>query len=282
MKKQLCLITLLAAALLVGNLFGAEKEKKVTDKTFKPARTVSIRVLSGDCLINKGGDGEIKVHIEYTYPADKYAPTFVETGDKLEMKEEFAKNAGNVEGESKWTITVPAKTNIEMTAASGDLTIDAISGDLNAHMASGDVKASALTGALSVNTASGDINFQNCSGAFHIKCASGDIAITGAAITGESSFTAVSGDLEISMAKSPAANMSISTVSGDTSLNYNGNPINGSFSFKSLNGEISSDVPFTSKKAENKHCAKTEKYYENGAAPVISIKTVSGSLKLKK
>lgn len=281
MKKHLFIIAVLVVAFLGGNLYSAEKGKKVVDKTFKPARIVSLKVVSGNCVIRKGGDSEIKVHVEYSYPAEKFKPVFVEEGDKLELKEDFANSSGNFEGEANWTVIAPAKTNIEMTAASGDLVIEGISGSLGARIASGDIKASQLSGAISINTASGNIHFQGCSGAFKIKCASGDIIMDGIDITGESSFDAVSGDLSVSLAKTPAVNIDISTVSGDTVLKYNGNPIKGSFHFKGMDGNVTADVPFRNREG-GKYSPFVEKYYENGPTPKISMKTVSGNLELKK
>lgn len=277
-KKSVVLVILILSLVFSGLYAG---EKQVVDKTFKPAKSVTLKVVSGDAVIKKGGSGEIKVHVVYTYPTDKFKPVFEEKGDTLILKEEFAKNTKNIKGESSWTVTVPAGTDISFGAASGDLDVSGLNGKLHVKVASGDIKLNDHDGDVSVKAASGDMTFTNVKGVIDINCASGDITATGVTLTGASSFKAVSGDLTVTMAKSSGYDFTMSTVSGDMTLDYNGNSVKGYFSFKGMKGDIQSDVPFDSKD-ESKYNPFTKKHFSKGDSPKVSLKTVSGSITFKK
>lgn len=293
-KTTILMVTIFA--LVCFTLYGGEE--KVVDKTFKAFSNVKIKVVSGDCIFTKGGAGEIKVHLVYTFPDDKYKPIFKEEGDTLILEEEFSKD-GCSSGKSKWTVTVPEQTNIDGKSASGDFSIAGIkgkveckvaSGDINiseakveieAASASGDISVKNSSGKMELKTASGDIIIEKSEGVMELKCASGDIQATGVIFKGESEVKAVSGDVEIKLAKSLEFNLALSTVSGDVLLDYNDNPIKGHFSFSGQKDDIHSSVPFD-KKEEAEHDPFMKAYFtKDGNSPEVSLKTVSGSLTLK-
>jgi DUF4097 and DUF4098 domain-containing protein YvlB len=274
-------------------------EEKVVDKSFKPCDTVSIKVVSGDCVVKKGKSSEIKVHLVYTYPDDKYKPIFKVEGNKLILREEFAKHT-SIEGKSNWTVTVPEKTNIEaktasgdfsandlkseisVKVASGDIEIAEFSGKLTAAAASGDITVKGAAGKIKLNTASGDIIVKNCRVVLEAKCASGDINISGIVLKGESVARAVSGDVELQLAQTNEYDLDLSTVSGNIVLDYNGNSIKGHFKFSGQKGNMKSGVPFDDKE-ESGYSPFTKRYFTKGGnSPEISLKTVSGKLILKK
>jgi len=299
MKKlqKVTILSVMIISLLFLNLNAGEE--KVVDKSFKPCDTVSIKVVSGDCVVKKGKSSEIKVHLVYTYPDDKYTPILKVEGDTLILKEEFAKNK-SIKGKSNWTVTVPEKTNIEaktasgnfsasdlksevaVKVASGDIEIADFSGKLTAAAASGDVTVKDAAGNIKLNTASGDILVENCQAVLEAKCASGDINVSGIVIKGESAVRAVSGDIEMKLARTNDYDLDLSNVSGDIILDYSGNSIKGHFKFSGQKGNIKSIVPFDDKD-ESGYSPFTKRYFTKGGdSPKVSLKTVSGNLILKK
>jgi DUF4097 and DUF4098 domain-containing protein YvlB len=298
MKRSTILMILF---LLVGflTLLPGEGEKTEVNKTFKAFGKVEIKAVSGDCIIKKGANGEIKVHLVYTFPKDKFEPVFIEEGNTLILKEEFKKNGHGVSGGSTWTVTVPEKTDIEFKAASGnfsaaglkgnihakaasgDVEVEDLNGDLDVELASGDVKVENLNGNLDAKTASGDMKISNSKGALSLKCASGDIQASGIALTAESTFKSVSGDVSIVAGAEVQYDMEIETVSGNIDLDYNGKPVEGYFIFKGKKGDIDSDVPLESEN-ESKYSPFVKKYFKKGGdSPKISMSTVSGNIKFK-
>jgi len=296
---QKALLLVLMVSVLFLNIFAGEQ--KVIDKTFKAKDLVKIKIISGDCIIKAGSGSEIKVHLVYTFPADKYKPEFLEEGNTLILKEDFQKSMGdcNFQGESRWTVTVPAQTKIEFKAASGDLDITGLKKSIEAKVASGDITAKDLNGNITIKSASGDIDFTNAngeieihsasgeinlskvSGSLEIKAVSGDIEAKAVECKGDSEFISVSGDVEVIMAKTSNADINLKTVSGDVTLNYNGNPVKGHFTFTGKKGSISSDISLESEEI-SKHNPFVTKYFKKGDSPTISLKTVSGDLRFKK
>ncbi|MCI0470408.1 MAG: DUF4097 domain-containing protein [Candidatus Aminicenantes bacterium] len=293
-QKTLLLVVMFSILFL--NVYAGDK--KEVDKTFKPKELVKIKIVSGDCIIKAGSASEIKVHMSYTYSPDKFQPVFEEEGNTLILKEDFQKGE-HTGGESKWDVTVPANTKIEFAAASGDLevsgvkagveakvasgdiTADNLGGGINVKSASGDITITDSTGDIKMDTASGDAKLTKVSGSFNIKTASGEIEADGIECKSESNFTVVSGDLTMKLAKSSDVNMNLATVSGDITLDYNGNPVKGYFTFKGQKDNISSDIPFDGSD-ESKHNPFATKYFKKGESPQINLKTVSGDIKFKK
>ncbi|MCP5106398.1 MAG: hypothetical protein GY950_23635, partial [bacterium] len=85
--KRFTILTFIILSLVFLNLHAGEK--KEVNKTFKAKELVKIKTVSGDCVIKKGKSSEIKVHVVYTYPADKFEPIFEEEGNTLILKEKF-------------------------------------------------------------------------------------------------------------------------------------------------------------------------------------------------
>ncbi len=296
--KRLTILTIIFISMIFLNLHAGEKQE--VNKTFKAKETVKIKTVSGDCVVKKGKSGEIKVNVVYTYPTDRFKPIFKEEGNTLILEEEFAKNKGNIKGKSSWTVTVPEKTNIKYKAASGDFSVaglksnvyvkmasgDAevkdIKGDLGIQLASGDADIEKLKGDIKISTASGDVKIVDAKGSFEIKCASGDIEASGITLTGASEFQGVSGTVAVKLTESSQYDLDLHTVSGDILLDYNGNPIKGYFTFKGQKGNIDSAVPFETKDG-SKYNPFVKAYFKKGGdSPKVSMKTVSGDIKLKK
>lgn len=276
-------------------------DKKEVNKTFKPKEMVEIKTVSGDCVIKKGSSREINVHVVYTYPDDEFKVVFEEEGNTLVMKEDFIKKTGkwSHHGKSHWTVTLPEKTKVKFKTASGDLDVNGLmnglsakvaSGDITAKdifgnirikSASGDVKINDSSGDMTVEVASGDITLSDVKGTFNIKAASSDIEARGIQFNEESSFKTVSGELLVKLSKSSPVDLSLTTVSGDVTLDYNGNPVKGYFQFKGKKGNISSDIPFDDYEKDG-YSPFVTRYFNKGDSPRITLKAVSGDLVFKK
>jgi DUF4097 and DUF4098 domain-containing protein YvlB len=104
-------------------------------------------------------------------------------------------------------------------SASGDLQIGAVGGDLDAKTASGDVNAGPVGAAATVVTTSGDIRLAGAAGAIVCRSVSGDIRLADVA-SGRVEATSVSGDVEIGVHAGSGATVALSTLSGDTSTDF--------------------------------------------------------------
>lgn len=296
---QKTLLLMLMISLLFLNAQAGDK--KEVAKTFKPKEMVEIKTVSGDCVIKKGSSSEIKVHVVYTYSDDEFEVVFEEEGNTLVMKEEFIKKERkwSHHGKSKWTVTLPQKTKVEFKSASGDLDVNGLMKGLSVKVASGDVTAKDILGNIRIKSASGDIDINDSSGemtaavasgditlsdvkgTFNINAASGDIEANSIQFNEESSFKTVSGELLVKLSKSSTVDLNLTTVSGDVTLDYNGNPVKGYFEFKGKKGNISSDIPLQGKE-KHSYSPFVTRYFNKGDSPRITLKAVSGDLIFKK
>ncbi len=173
---------------------------------------------------------------------------------------------------------------INLTAVSGDLEINDLSGEIRIKAVSGDIDANRLEGSVSMKCPAGDINIKEAKASFEIKTASGDIDAKSIIITKSSSFTAASGSIYVGLAKSAGHDLTLESASGDSVLNYNGNPITGYFEFKAATdqGDIISPFPFQKEEEIEKWGKKYSiKSFKKEGTPKISIYTASGKAELK-
>jgi hypothetical protein len=120
-----------------------------------------------------------------------------------------------------------------LTSASGDITIDHVTGDLSAKTASGDVRVGRVDGGASLNgasgdfvvgriggdvsthSASGDITISEVGGSVRAGTASGDIRI-GAAGAGTVQVKSASGDVGVGVVPGTGVWLDLTSMSGDT------------------------------------------------------------------
>jgi DUF4097 and DUF4098 domain-containing protein YvlB len=260
MKKKLSFLVTMVLLFCTCVLLYAQKTADI-HKTFPARERIQINTASGDVIVKVSPREEILVDIIYSGRAEgSFEPEFRESGNLLKIKEHWP---GSGSGNVTWTITVPSKTEIEFSTASGDVTLEGLqksidgetasgdisiedtkgdlelstaSGDISLEniqgesdlsTASGDIKGKGLTGRYEMSTASGNIKISEAEGSFELSCASGDVELDRVIFKESCSFSTASGDIEIGMAQSPMDDLEISTASGDITLDYNGNEIKG-------------------------------------------------------
>jgi DUF4097 and DUF4098 domain-containing protein YvlB len=319
MKKSIFCFLFILLMLMVTSLYPATGENP-SSKTFPAKKAVEINTTSGDCIIKGGAADKITVDLEVKVePADAFKPEILERGDRLVINEKWY---GRSHGSVIWKITVPVKTdidfetasgdisleglsaNLEISTASGDVTIEKCQGDFELETASGDIiltdcegpfeisaasgdiNVSNVKGELEVSTASGDIDIEDSQGTFEVETASGDIQTARLEMKSVSEFSTASGEIEIVLSSSPVNSLSLSTASGDIVLDYNGNPLKGRFEFiaRRDRGKIDAPVTFEKEETFEKHGKVYVKkiYTVSGNEPLIILETASGEIRLRK
>jgi DUF4097 and DUF4098 domain-containing protein YvlB len=174
----------------------------------------------------------------------------------------------------------------EVSTASGDIRIENSNDDIDVSTASGQIEASGIAGDAEMSTASGEIDITDSKGAFDLSCASGEITAKGITIEGESRFSTASGSVEIILAATSEYDITLSTASGDVTLNYNGKPVKGYFEFEARKGKGRVSSPFSFENEEeyerNGDTYVRKSFSVGGKSPSIYLSTASGSIVLKK
>jgi hypothetical protein len=130
------------------------------------------------------------------------------------------------QGSADLNVVVPQNANLQVTTTSGDLNVTGVDGPMTLQTSSGNISAAndAISGSSSLTTDSGDINFD------------GTISTNGTY-----QFQTNSGNIDLAVPSTPGFNLNASTQSG--SINPNGFTgvsvqVNGSASGSKVNGNV--------------------------------------------
>lgn len=311
------LITFLILSLSV--VYAGQLQKM--EKTFRGIKSVYINTVSGDCSVITSKGKEVKLVVEYNvYPENVMTPEFRQSGSILRLKERW--NGRSSRGNVLWKLTVPPETEVEFSSASGDLSVTGLTNDLESNTASGDIELSMMKGSMDIETASGDItvydvdgdldfstasgdidadestgelelsaasgdiDISDCKGIFDVSTASGDIDADGITMTDMAEFSAASGDVKVQVAATPEYDLEVSTASGRSELDLNGNAVKGTVQMTARKdrGRIVSDFSFQEEEEYIRYgkpyIRKT--FTKSGKTPFIRISTASGTATLRK
>ena len=174
--------------------------------------------------------------------------------------------------------------NFEIQSASGRITVEDGSGQADISAASGDIRISNSSGDFEAHAASGDIDVDTFSGQAEFSTASGDVRAAGLNLTSAASFSAASGDVSVELAASPTSDLSISSASGNSTLNYGGNDLQGYFEFTARKdyGRIIAPYPFDSEDefTRNGYTYMRKSFTRGKDQPRVTISTSSGTAEL--
>ena len=133
------------------------------------------------------------------------------------------------------TIALPGGSTVDANIASADLRGTVELAGLRVHAASGDVTVEKITGQADLTTASGDVRLEWVTGDIRIKTASGDVNVGSA--EGDIKTTTASGDVRIGQARQWVQSK---TASGDIRIDA---IAEGRAEATSVSGDISVAVP---------------------------------------
>jgi len=302
--------------------FYTQAQERVT-KEFAGIEKISINTSSGDCILKKGSGTEVKVELEHDF-GNGYEPVIEKEGNRLMIKEKF--RGGSWSGSAKWTLTIPdnmdvrfntgsgnfeasnLKFELDMNTGSGDIILASVKGDLRSNTGSGDVEISDFDGDMKANTGSGNMRLANSVGDVRLNCGSGNIRIkdtnavisanvgsgdidaSGVTLAGSSSFNSGSGTTEVMLAATPKYDISVNSGSGDATLDFEGNKIEGLVVMKAnkKNGRISAPFSFDTEEEIDNDSGRwsqtiIKKTVQLGKSDVqIKVSSGSGTAKISK
>ncbi|MBU6400066.1 MAG: DUF4097 family beta strand repeat protein [Verrucomicrobia bacterium] len=136
--------------------------------------------------------------------------------------------------EGKYTITVPAKFNVQLKTSGGGIEVHDLAGEVNAHTSGGGLKFDHLNGSVDGRTSGGGIRVGDCQGEIKIETSGGGIHVTGGkgVLDGKTS----GGSVEVSEFRGPArvhssgGGITIENVVGKVDGSTSGGSISASFS----------------------------------------------------
>lgn len=174
-----------------------------------------------------------------------------------------------------------AGTTVELRNASGDVTVDDITGTINVTTASGDAQLRAVAGEVTAQSASGDLLVEQRAGGLTVRTASGDVHVKGGALDRFGAVTA-SGDLMIETDLRGLGPFTSQTVSGDVQLtgrlltSAGGDNQGATLTFQTVSGDAEVTPPLRS---TGKRVWRLGPSDTGGTE--IAVRTVSGDLRAR-
>jgi len=252
---------------------GPERTERI-ERTFKvgDGAMLVLSNVSGDIAVSAAPGAEIRVEaVKRTRVADE-----AEAKRQLEAtRVEFSEWSGRVEVRAEprghwnrvavsYTVTVPPTTRLEVRSVSGDVTIGAVKGEVQAETVSGTVNASGLGARAMLKAVSGDINLSQVEQAdeLRIESVSGDVLaktfkatnVDAGSVSGNvrllggsctrALVRSVSGDIELDGGVIKGGRYTLKTHSGDVRLFLDGK-VGFELEADTFSGNIKTDLPLT-------------------------------------
>ena len=175
-------------------------------------------------------------------------------------------------------LLVPPGTRLEVSTASGEVSVSSVGGDVHLNTASGEVQLRDAQN-IDINTASGDLRVGSFSGSARIHSASGDVQVMrGSVPLSRFDFSSASGELRLDGVCAKDCRLNIETVSGDVALHHGG-PSSYSGRFHTLSGDL--DSPDAPKRDDDDDMPNRERAFRHGDGQgALSVRTVSGDLRI--
>jgi len=277
----------------------AQGEERI-EKTYQNMDRVKLKLVLGDCRIEKSRDKGIHVLLVYTYDEDKFEPRFTERARTIDLQERFHGN--NPMGYSRWTISVPEATEIDFKSATGDLYLERVHVEIEGSTGTGEIEIIEAGGEFDINTGTGNVEVTDSEGEFELSSGTGDVVLqdvkgnfdassgTGDVEAGnitieeEGDFSSGTGDVEVTHPKGEDYDLILSSGTDDAILKMGGQTIQGYFEFTAhaRKGRIDSPIPFDDEEeywdGDNRYFRKS--FTKGKQYPRFFIKTGTGRAKL--
>lgn len=131
-----------------------------------------------------------------------------------------------------FTINVPKHVAGKMNSASGNISINETSGDIDFNTASGSLMIERVSGKISGNTASGNINLTNSTNNISLNTANGNVSVNNC--TGNIHLNSANGNL---LANNIEGNISLNTANGTVKVS----DIKGDINLNTANGNVTAN-----------------------------------------
>jgi hypothetical protein len=142
---------------------------------------------------------------------------------------------GNAD-DTELELRVPARAQLSIDAVSADVQISDSSGDIDAKSVSGDVRLDVGSGRIRASTVSGDLSASGVRGSLSADTVSGDLSLDGGRFT-TLKLQSVSGDLNLQLDLDDGGTLNAETLSGDIELRLPKTP-DAKLTMKTFSGEL--------------------------------------------
>lgn len=198
-------------------------------KTFKiePGKFLTLSTESGYVEITPWNRNEIEVKIYGNENAkEKYDFYFDADNQSVKIQGERKKKWNFFSNlRLKYEIKVPAKFNLKISTAGGDIKVGGVDGEISLNTSGGDIWTDRVSGSLKLNTSGGDIKIFSDDASIDAKTSGGDITLEYTGKNKGIELRTSGGDIDINLPSDFNAKVELSTSGGNVSCNFKLNNI---------------------------------------------------------
>jgi hypothetical protein len=288
----------LAAAILAAVAAPAAAQQNITKRaTVEPDATVEVSNVQGTVDITAWDKNEVELVAVLESAKDELE--FEATPRKVRIEvERPASRFGRDQEDARLTLRVPRGVRLEVDTVSADIAVVGVHGPQALESVSGEIRTQAFDSPVSAAAVSGDVSITGMGGKAEISTGnvSGTSTVTGArgdyqgaAVSGEIRATvaaaadvevsSVSGEIELNAELAPAGEIDMETVSGSLTLNLKP-PVNADFDLESFSGDI--EVCFGPKsRSASKYTPGSELVFTHGEGGArVALESLSGEIRV--
>jgi DUF4097 and DUF4098 domain-containing protein YvlB len=284
----------IAALLLVpaaARAQGQERQRIDTTFAFEKNGAVELGLVSGDIVVTGWNRPEVKLFATIETGYFEYAAS----ASRVRVN---ARSRRGRMGDQRIEISVPIGTEVRASTVSGNIAVrgtaarvqaGTVSGDLEVrdavdeieiHTTSGDLRAEKLRGRIRANTTSGDVVLDDVNGDLRLHTVSGTLRVRGA-LTGLE-FESVSGDIEFRGDIKNEGTYTAHTHSGDIRLTLPAN-VAANLDLSTFSGDLRTEFPLTLQPGESANRRGRQMQTTiNGGGARMTLTTFSGDITIEK
>jgi DUF4097 and DUF4098 domain-containing protein YvlB len=141
-------------------------------------------------------------------------------------------------GDSRYELSVPANSRVIARSTSGDVSVQGVTGPVEAHSVSGDVEVTDAGGRVQLESVSGEVRGSHLAGDVRAEAVSGSVTLE--QIDGDVRVESTSGDISVTRVRSKS--LYVSTVNGDVEFDGSIDPA-GRYELHSHSGDVRLEIP---------------------------------------
>lgn len=254
-----------------------------------PGGSLIIDTEFGDIDVNTTTQNKVIVEITketkvrsdiYQDALDDFQVDFDTIGSALSITGEFE------HGRNRWLkqlkhlrirfqVEVPRKFDVDLNTPSGDISIDDVTGELQARTSAGDVRIENAYGPVNAQTSAGDLRINTVKGSVFGRTSAGDISLTNC--QGKVDAKTSAGDIRAAASTQPQHEWNLQTSAGDIVFTLISN-LAAEIDAQTSVGSISSDFRVSGTQIRKKRVRGSI----NGGGKLLKLRTSVGDIRLKK
>ena len=254
MKNIRFTTTLLISALLTAGMSVAQDREERISRTFDigPNGEFSLSNISGDIRVSGTSGNQLTIEAVKRLHGrgdrdllERVEVDISHQGNRVRVETRYPHRRRNNHADDHehghggvsvdYRITVPVRTEVEISSVSGDVTLKGVEGETSVSSVSGEIEVSDVANLVKAKSVSGDVEIRNARSDDDVEIASvsGDVTIHSIEAE-ELSISSVSGDVRIRQVSCEQGEFE--SVSGD--IRYTGQIVSGGYEFTTHSGDV--------------------------------------------